>query len=148
VASLRVLVVEDDDDWREIIRYQFQSRGCTVSTATNFSIAEERLGSETFDIVTLDMWLTSKEQELGNVAISGGWRLLERLARQYPDTSVFVISGGFGDNPERAFQQSRYGVRDFATKATFELNKIDEWIRLAHEAKPPRRGSEAPYPMI
>jgi DNA-binding NtrC family response regulator len=147
VASLRVLVVEDDDDWREIIRDQFQSRGCTVSTAISFSIAEERLLSETFDIVTLDMWLTSNEQELGNVAISGGWRLLERLARKYPGTAVFVISGGFQDDPERAFQQARYGVRDFATKATFEPQKIDEWIRLAQEGKP-QRGSEAPFPMI
>jgi len=58
-VTLRVLVVEDDEDWREIIRKQFHSRGCTVTTAVSLDAAEQALQGETFAIVTLDRWLSS-----------------------------------------------------------------------------------------
>jgi CheY-like chemotaxis protein len=149
-VSLRVLVVEDDDDWREIIRKQFENRGCMVTTATSLDSAEQRLQGETFDIVTLDMWLTSWEQEFGNVDVSGGWRLLDHLAQQDPHPLVFVISGGFEDNPKRAFDQGKLGVRDFVTKKGFELRKIDEWIQLAKGSKEtsPEDRSEGGYPLM
>jgi CheY-like chemotaxis protein len=150
LRELRVLVVEDDNDWREIIRAQFDSRGCIVTTATSLDGAEQLLHGETFDIVTLDMWLTSWEQASGNVDLSGGWRLLDRLARQKPRPLLFVISGGFEDNPKRAFDQSKLGVRDFVTKKGFELSKIDEWIQLARASKSGSPGdhAEGDYPLI
>jgi CheY-like chemotaxis protein len=149
-VSLRVLVVEDDDAWRQIIRRQFESRGCIVTTATSLDMAHERLHGETFDIVTLDMWLSSWEQESGNVDVSGGWQLLDHLARQEPHPSLFVISGGFDNNPKRAFDQGKLGVTDFVTKKGFELNKIDEWIQLTRASKemPSEDRKEGGYPLI
>jgi CheY-like chemotaxis protein len=147
-VNLRVLVVEDNDDWREIIHHQFQRHGCTVSIATSFSMAEQLLRDKTFDIVTLDMWLTDRERTLGNIAVSGGWRLLDRLSQQHPNTWVFVISAGFDDNPQRAFEQSKYGVKDFATKDNFEPKKIEEWIKLAGETKSSGESTEGRFPMI
>lgn len=140
--TLRVLVVEDDDEWRKIIRKQFESRGCIVDTATNLDEAEQHLHGETFDIVTLDMWLTSWEQASGNVDISGGWRLLDQLARQNPRPLLFVISAGFENNPKRAFDQGKLGVRDFITKKGFELRKIDEWIQMATAAESASPGDQ------
>jgi CheY-like chemotaxis protein len=149
-VALRVLVVEDDEDWREIIRKQFHSRGCTVTTAVSLDAAEQVLQGETFDIVTLDMWLSSWEQEFGNVDVSGGWRLLDQLARQDPRPLLFVISGGFDQNPQRAFDQGKLGVTDFITKKGFELSIIDEWIQKASDPEPPRREDqdEGDYPII
>jgi CheY-like chemotaxis protein len=149
-VTLRVLVVEDDDDWRKIIRKQFENRGCIVATATNLDEAEHHLHGETFDIVTLDMWLTSWEQAFGNVDVSGGWRLLDQLARQNPRPLLFVISAGFENNPKRAFDQGKLGVTDFVTKKGFELSKIDEWVQLASAPKSASPGdkTEGEYPLL
>jgi len=144
--NLQVLVVEDHKEWREILREEFRNHGCTVASADSLSSAEELLGDQAFDIVTLDMWLTDEEHDR-SVGMSSGWRLLllERLQHRHPDTWVFVVSHafdsdlerGYEGDPERAFQLSKLGVSDYAPKKNFDAQKIAEWVELVRNHKTP-----------
>jgi DNA-binding NtrC family response regulator len=142
-VGLRVLVVEDDDDWREIISQLFKNQGSTVATAGTFAVAEQLLRTETFDIVTLDMWLAQEEVGFSSVGVSGGWRLLELIAQRHPETSIFVIAGGFDTDPTYAYHLGRRGVKDLATKRSFQPEKIAEWLKIAsRDAGSPEQQSQ------
>ncbi len=134
-VSLRVLVVEDDEDWRNILRKQFEQYGCIVTTADSRDSAEASLQRDAFDIVTLDMGLTTSESEAKILGIMGGWLMLQLLAAEYPQTSIFVVSGYSEMDPERAFELGRYGVKGFHAKRHFDGHKIKEWVDTVTYAK-------------
>lgn len=148
--SLRVLVVENEDDWLEIFSEEFHQHGCVVETASTFAEAARRLEGSPFDIVMLDIWLTARERELGVVGSSGGWRLLVRLARQYPNTSVFVVSQGLDDDEYAFLQGATFRVKGFMKKQRFDPGEIARWVASETDARVhggEQDGGHEPYPL-
>jgi len=128
--KVRVLVVEDEDLWQDIIREELESYDCQVDVVAKYLEAKQKLDRNVYDVVTLDMALSPAEKNL-TVAASSGWRLLvNQLIQNSPGTAIFVISGSFGDQPARAFELNRkYGVKDFMTKGEdFNPTTLRKWV--------------------
>jgi CheY-like chemotaxis protein len=79
---VRVLIVEDSDDQRDLLRAYFEKAGCAVTTARN---AEEAIpASAQFEpeVAVVDLVLPGMD----------GWALIERLRTEVPDCAIAVTS--------------------------------------------------------
>jgi CheY-like chemotaxis protein len=79
---VRVLVVEDSEDQRDLLRTYFEKAGCVVTTVKN---AEEAIPAYTElepELAVVDLVLPGMD----------GWALVERLRADVPDCAVAVTS--------------------------------------------------------
>src|SRR5688572_30801046 len=84
LAGIRILVVDDDDDAREILKHVLVHAGATVSTAA--SAEQALIAVAGVDIVVTDFSMPVQ---------SGGW-LLERI-RERPRPVPVIAFTGYGD---------------------------------------------------
>jgi CheY-like chemotaxis protein len=80
--DVRVLVVEDSDDQRDLLRAYFEKAGCAVTTVKN---AEEAVGAYDAlrpELAVVDLVLPGMD----------GWALIEKLREDVPDCALAVTS--------------------------------------------------------
>ncbi len=99
-----VLIVEDQDNARTMLRKHVAKQGYTVFEAENLSVANKVIETEFIDIVLLDI----------NLPDGSGLQLLERITKEMPSTQVVVITG-HGDI-ETAVHAMHMGASDFMAK--------------------------------
>ncbi len=104
MSKARILIVEDDDDQREILTEYLNYRGYKVKNARNRSETLSFLEKESFDIVLLDWRLPDVE----------GQSLLEEIKEKYPLLQVIVITA-YG-SVERAVDAMKKGAYHYLTK--------------------------------
>ena len=105
--ALRILIVEDDIIDRKLLeRLLAQSSlgTCEVENADRLAGALERLQSQSFDIVLLDLGLPDSQ----------GMESVVRLQAQAPQTPIIVLSGL--DDANVATQAVQIGVQDYLIK--------------------------------
>jgi CheY-like chemotaxis protein len=90
-ASLKILVVEDDDDNRELLAELLRMEGHDVEEAPDAERALELAGTRTFDAVIADVGLPRMD----------GIALARELRRRTPEVAVVAVSG-YGDGAELA----------------------------------------------
>ena len=61
LAGIRVLVVDDDADARELARHMLESRGAAVTTADSVERALRMLGGDRFDVVVADIAMPGQD---------------------------------------------------------------------------------------
>ncbi len=128
MSEVSVLVVEDNPTWQGIISGTLLDIGCRVDTASDSETARRKLDSNAYDMVTLDMALSSEEENFA-VTVSSGWRLLAyRLAQDFPGTYIFVISASFRDRLEQVFDLNAYGVKGFIAKENLASQTLEKWV--------------------
>lgn len=90
MLSARVLIVEDEPEWQDIVGELLADEGHICGTAHSYESALAQLDEEFFNVVFLDMMLHEFD-----VPVRGGsgWRLLDYLVEQCPRTRVIVLSG-------------------------------------------------------
>ncbi len=81
---IRLLVVEDNDDFRFIVCEMLADLDYQVFTATNGAQALAVLESQTVDIVLTDMIMPDKE----------GLETVQEIRRKYPMIKIAAMSGG------------------------------------------------------
>jgi CheY-like chemotaxis protein len=119
-AEASVLVVEDDDDTREVVVYVLETAGYRVVTATNGQLALDVLRSSPHPlIVVLDMMMP----------VMDGWQFLAvlRASGELPKVPVIVVSASHGEH------LSATGVRNVLRKPIDmpKLLSVIEECRLA-----------------
>lgn len=104
MAPTRVLVVDDDDGIRLLLRRVLEAAAYQVETAENGRLALEKVKTAPPDLIILDLMMP----------ILDGWGVIERLRATHAPPPVVVLSAV----AERdAFPQGRWaGVRAFARK--------------------------------
>ena len=91
-SAARILVVEDDDDIRELVDVVLSSAGYEVHTASNGAAALQVVGRARPDLVLLDM----------RMPIMDGWEFARRYrARPEPPAPIVVLTAA-RDAAERA----------------------------------------------
>lgn len=90
MLSARVLIVEDEVEWQELVGELLADEGHTCRTAHSYESALVQLDQESFNVVFLDMMLHEFDLPIRG---GTGWRLLDRLVEQCPRTKVIVLSG-------------------------------------------------------
>ncbi|UCG87777.1 MAG: response regulator [Gemmatimonadota bacterium] len=102
--NIRVLLVDDERDFLLAIEPGLARRGFEVTLAGSGEEALDRVSSETFDIIVLDV-------KMPGIDGVDTFREIKRLA---PGLPVIMLTGH--GNLEQAFETSREGVYDYLAK--------------------------------
>jgi CheY-like chemotaxis protein len=81
-GPVRVLVVEDSDDQRELLRAYFEKAGCAVVTVKNAEEAIPAYGETVPELAVVDLVLPGMD----------GWALVEKLRADVPDCAIAITS--------------------------------------------------------
>ena len=81
-GPVRVLVVEDSDDQRDLLRTYFEKAGCAVSTVKNAEEAIVAYRGDEPELAVVDLVLPGMD----------GWALVEEMRTDVPDCAIAVTS--------------------------------------------------------
>lgn len=90
MPAARVLIVEDEPDWLDLVKELLSDEGYICRPASNYEQALATLDRESFNVVILDMMLHEFDLPVRD---GTGWRLLDCLVEHRPRTRVVVLSG-------------------------------------------------------
>jgi len=90
MSPARVLIVEDEPEWQNVVGELLTEEGHTCRLANTYEGALAQLDRESFNVVFLDMMLHEFDLPVRG---GTGWRLLDYLVEQRPQTKVIVLSG-------------------------------------------------------
>lgn len=102
--SNHILVVDDEEDVRDLLSRFLTRRGYEVDTAADGEAALEAVAQEKPDIVLLDIKLPKLS----------GLDVLERLRDEASDVAIITMSGVADENTAR--RSLELGAADFVTK--------------------------------
>jgi two-component system, NtrC family, response regulator PilR len=125
-----VLVVDDEDDLRELLELSLLRMGLGVETAATLAEAYRRLTEKTFRLCLTDMRLPDGD----------GLELVRHIGEQHKDLPVAVITAH--GSIDTAIRAMKLGAFDFLTKP-LELKSLRE---LVLNALNPRAGEAAAAP--
>ncbi|MEX1049518.1 MAG: response regulator, partial [Akkermansiaceae bacterium] len=102
--KLRVLVVDDEPTLRLGFAYALSNKTTVVETAASGQQALDRLASETFDVVVLDLRMPGLD----------GVGVIKALRNEGSEIPVILCSAAL--NSSAALREIRHGVVDFLLK--------------------------------
>lgn len=118
--NLRILVVDDEQDYCEVLKMILGGKGYTVETCNNGKEALEALEKSSFDIVISDL----------NMPVMDGYELLKEIRNREYDAEVIMLTA-FG-TIENAVETMKAGAYTYVTKGTdpeellIEIRKIKD----------------------
>ena len=130
--ALEVLVVDDEEDIRELVSGVLEDEGYAVRTAADSTGALEAIKDRRPSLVLLDVWLQGSRLD--------GLQLLQEVKRQDPSLPVLMISGH--GNLDTAVAAVREGAVDFIEKP-FEAGHLLHLVARATETERLRRENES-----
>jgi DNA-binding NtrC family response regulator len=138
----RVLIVDDELNWRERFRDTFLTMGLEAETASGTADARELLRRRRFDLLVLDLFLSEAQPPLDYQ------RFLHYLREQHPGLPVIVATGYSLDLLE-AFALPELGVAKLVHKPRIQFNELKQLVvdlleRGDRLAEPPARRPEDP----
>ncbi len=105
--SLKILVVDDDPDWREVLRITLEDMGYEAVEASNGPEALERMKQESFPIVLLDMTMPGMD----------GQEVIARMPRPLPKVVLLTASDASDVNETLASGPLYYLPKEAGTDA-------------------------------
>jgi DNA-binding SARP family transcriptional activator/CheY-like chemotaxis protein len=126
----RVLVVENREDWQNIVAQTLNEQGYFWRIARNAQEALLEMEKENFHLVILDLKLQRHELPLRSTE---GWLLLDHLVETRPKTKVLILSGRAGPG-DVADLLTNYPIIGFIEKRNFNAEAIKEAVEQATQA--------------
>ena len=127
----RILVVDDDDQVREILRKRLEKDGFEVGEASDAEAALNSYRDTPADVVITDIVMPGK----------GGQGLIRDLRREFPEARILAISGALDrDVPKLLAEADRLGAlktlpKPFTSEQLSEA--LDGVMRMSVEHLPP-----------
>ena len=121
--ALDILIVDDEQDIRDLVSGVLEDEGYSPRTAANSSEALAALVERRPSLVLLDVWLQGSKLD--------GLQLLEEIKQRDPTLPVLMISGH--GNLDTAVSAIRQGAVDFIEKP-FEAGHL---LHLVARARTP-----------
>ena len=137
--SVRILVVDDDDNLRWVLKTQLEDMGYDVSTAANGEAAFVSIEKDPPALVLTDLKMPGLS----------GMELVDRIQSHYPEVPSVIITA-FG-TIQSAVQAMRAGAYDYLMKPIdFEelalvVNRVLEHFRLVAEVRELRASLDRKY---
>ena len=116
--SIKLLIVEDDDDFRDMAAQWMTRRGHRADQAGNGQEALRQCELKHYEVAIVDM----------NMPGITGLELLHQLKEKYEDTEVIILTGQA--TVENAVQAMKLGACDYLTKP-FPLAELEQRCRMA-----------------
>ena len=102
--AIRVLVVDDEDDFRETVVKRLKMRGLLAEGASGGEAALALLGDRPFDVMVLDVKMPGLD----------GIETLRRVKQQWPEIEVIMLTGHA--SVEFGLQGMQLGAFDYMMK--------------------------------
>jgi DNA-binding NtrC family response regulator len=114
----KVLIVDDEKGFLDVLSERMQSRGMEVTTATSAKEALQKLEGQTFDAIVLDLMMPEM----------GGIEALQRIKDKSPDSEVILLTGQ--PSVSKGVEAMKLGASDFLIKPA-DINELTEKIKMA-----------------
>jgi DNA-binding NtrC family response regulator len=114
----KVLIVDDEKGFLDVLAERMQSRGMEVTTATSAKEALQKMEAQTFDAIVLDLMMPEM----------GGIEALQHIKEKNPDSEVILLTGQ--PSVSKGVEAMKLGASDFLIKPA-DINELTEKIKLA-----------------
>jgi CheY-like chemotaxis protein len=130
MANERILVVDDEEDIRDITRLLLENAAYEVTACEDGASALAALGRQTFDLVIVDMLMPEMD----------GVEMINEMHRRDPGQKILAMSGG-GHAPKESYLQiaRMCGVQALLAKP-FNQDQLLRAVESALAAGPGRAG--------
>jgi len=119
MAKPRVLLVDDEKEFREILAERLVRRGLDVEMAESGPVALDMADKESYDAIILDLAMPEMD----------GLEVLEHLLEKNPNHQVIVLTGRA--TVEKGVQAVKMGAVDFLEKPA----EIEPLVKKVEEAQ-------------
>jgi DNA-binding NtrC family response regulator len=119
-SVIRLLVVDDDDQLRQVLARRFERLGMVVTTAGSGAEGLEKAAQAQCDVALLDLHLPDMT----------GIDLLEKLKAEQPELEALMLTAH--GSIESAIQAMKRGAYDYLTKP-FHLPELEIHLQKAYE---------------
>ena len=120
--SAKVLLVDDEKDFLDIMAERMQARGMDISTATSAREALEIVQTEPFDAVIMDFLMPEMD----------GFKALKLFKETQPGLEIILLTGNVGE--EERLEAKKLGALDVIEKPA-DLNLLTRKIEEAKTRK-------------
>lgn len=120
--EFKVLLVDDEDDFRETLQKRLRNRKLQVETAENGYKALEILQTQDFDVIVLDVKMPGLD----------GIETLKEIKIKKPEVEVIMLTGHA--SVESGIQGMQLGAFDYVMKPV-PLDELLDKMRQAYERK-------------
>ena len=117
-----LLIVDDEEDFREAASSYFDNRGYPVVMAEDGIHAMDAIENTSFDVAVVDIHMPEMN----------GLQLLSKIRESDNEIQVIMLTGG--GTIENAVESMKNGAYDFVTKPA-KLNELDLLIQRAYKNK-------------
>ena len=100
----RVLLIDDEQDFMDVLSERMRDRGMRVSTTTSAVEALDKADEENFDAIILDLMMPEMN----------GLEALTRLREKNPDLQIILLTGHA--TVEKGIEAMKLGALDFLEK--------------------------------
>ena len=118
----KVLIVDDEKDFLDIIAERILARGMDVSTATSAEDALNMVEEESFDVVIMDFMMPALD----------GFKALKLMKAKRPDVQIILLTGNVPD--EKRIEARALGALDVIEKPP-DLKDLIQKIKAAKKAQ-------------
>lgn len=118
----QVLLIDDEQDFMDVLAERMRDRGMQVSTTTSPVEALDRAEAESFDAVVLDLMMPEMN----------GLEALTRLREKNPDLQVILLTGHA--TVEKGIEAMKLGALDFLEKP-IDIQALNAKIKEAKAQK-------------
>ena len=118
----KVLLVDDEEDFLEVLSERMKSRGIEVSTANSATEAIRIAEKESFDAIIVDLMMPEMD----------GLEALKLIKEKKPESQVILLTGHA--TVDKGIEAMKLGAMDFLEKPA-DLSQLTEKIKKAHAKK-------------
>ena len=118
----KVLLVDDEEDFLEVMGERLMSRGIDVTTSISAEDALEQIEKDIFDAVILDL----------QMPVMDGIDTLKKIKARHPEIQVILLTGHA--TVEKGVEAIKSGAMDLVEKPA-DLEVLGEKIKKAHKKK-------------
>jgi DNA-binding NtrC family response regulator len=120
--SAKVLLVDDEEEFLDILGERMKIRGMEVQTSSSALAALDLLDEESFDVIILDLMMPEMD----------GLEALKRIKKNRPQLQVILLTGH--GSIEKGVEAMRLGAMDFVEKPA-DLETLSAKIEKARARK-------------
>jgi two-component system OmpR family response regulator len=124
----KVLIVDDEKDFLEIIAERLGVRGMDVSTATSAEDALHMVEEKSYDVVIMDFMMPALD----------GFKALKLLKQKQPDIQIILLTGNVPQ--QKRLEAKKLGALDVIEKPP-DLKALIQKIKKTKKAHPSVRGN-------
>jgi DNA-binding NtrC family response regulator len=120
--SAKVLLVDDERDFLDIMAERMGARGMDVATTTSAENALEMVQTESYDVVIMDFLMPDMD----------GFKALKLFKKTRPDLQIILLTANVPE--EKCIEAIRLGAMDVVEKPA-DLNLLTQKIEAARARK-------------